>query len=105
MSGSISEVVGTLEARGIRFRVEGDKVKAVLPKPAPPDIIEAIDSLRPHRAEVRAVLESKRGADCGSPDCGGCYEVEPGRRIHPPKPSPDWLTWLRRWQSKGELVQ
>jgi hypothetical protein len=22
---------------------------------------------------------------CGSPDCGGCYEVLPGIRIHPPK--------------------
>jgi hypothetical protein len=22
---------------------------------------------------------------CGSPHCAGCYEVEDGKRIHPPK--------------------
>ncbi len=101
MSGSISEVVESLEARGIRFRVEGDKVKAVVPDPAPPDIIEAIESLRPHREEVRAVLESKSRAACVAPDCAGCYEIEPGRRIHPPKASHDWLAWLEQWQPKG----
>ena len=36
-------------------------------------------------------------ASCGQPNCAGCYELEPGRRIHPPKPSEDWLEWLKRW--------
>jgi len=43
---------------------------------------------------------------CGRPDCAGCYEVEPGRHIHPPKSSHDWLEWLARWQKpKGEPFQ
>jgi hypothetical protein len=45
-------------------------------------------------------------AACGRSHCAGCYEVEPGRRIHPPKPSREWLDWLVRWQKpKGERVQ
>jgi hypothetical protein len=43
---------------------------------------------------------------CGQPHCAGCYEVEPGRRIHPPRPSQEWLDWVARWQKpKGEHVQ
>ena len=39
---------------------------------------------------------------CGSPECGGCYEVL-GGRIHPPTPSQDWLSWLARWRQDGRL--
>ncbi len=101
MSGAIYEVVESLEARGIRFRVEGEKVKALIPDPAPPDIIQAIESLRPYKTEVRAVLESKSRAACGSTHCAGCYEIEPGRRIHPPKATRDWLAWLEQWHPRG----
>jgi hypothetical protein len=45
-------------------------------------------------------------AACGQPYCAGCYEVEPGRHIHPPKTSQEWLNWLARWnRPKGEGVQ
>ena len=40
----------------------------------------------------------KATAPCGSPHCAGCYEVKPGKRIHPPKPSEEWLEWLARWR-------
>jgi hypothetical protein len=28
---------------------------------------------------------------CGSPDCGGCYDVGDGRKIHPPKCGAGWV--------------
>ena len=37
----------------------------------------------PSHAEMSAL--------CGSPHCAGCYEVEPGVRIHPPKSGKDWV--------------
>ena len=30
-------------------------------------------------------------APCGSPHCAGCYEAEPGVRIHPPKCGKFWI--------------
>jgi len=30
-------------------------------------------------------------AACESPNCAGCYEIEPGIRIHPPKSWKDWV--------------
>jgi hypothetical protein len=44
-------------------------------------------------------------APCGSPKCQGCYEVAPGVRLHPPKPSQDWLDWLAKWQTPGAKTQ
>jgi hypothetical protein len=45
-------------------------------------------------------------AACGQPFCAGCQEVRPGQRIHPPKPSQEWLDWLARWQKpKGARIQ
>lgn len=40
---------------------------------------------------------------CGSTDCAGCYEVEPGVQIHPPKCGEEYRKWLERWQPKGKL--
>ena len=42
---------------------------------------------------------------CGDPNCAGCYEVEPGRRIHPRKSRKEWLDWLARWQPKSEAAK
>jgi hypothetical protein len=42
-------------------------------------------------------------APCGQAHCAGCYEVDSGRRIHPPKPSADWLEWLERWVPPKKL--
>jgi hypothetical protein len=35
--------------------------------------------------------------------CAGCYEVEPGVRIHPPKCGEGYRTWLERWEANGRL--
>ncbi len=97
-------IVKSLEAVGVRFRIDGEKVKAKLPEPSPPGVLEALETLRARRSEVIALLRERPNqslAPCGSPRCAGCYEVEPGRRIHPPKASRDWLTWLEQWQPKG----
>ena len=42
---------------------------------------------------------------CGSPDCAGCYLVDPatGAMIHPPKCSEDYRAWLERWEAKGRV--
>jgi len=42
-------------------------------------------------------------AACGSLHCAGCYEVEPGKRIHPPKCSKEWREWLLKWEPKGRV--
>jgi hypothetical protein len=42
-------------------------------------------------------------AACGSPYCAGCYEAEPGVRIHPPKSSEEWKEWLLKWEPKGRV--
>jgi hypothetical protein len=42
-------------------------------------------------------------AVCGSVHCAGCYEVEPGVWIHPPKSSEEWKEWLLKWEQKGRV--
>lgn len=42
-------------------------------------------------------------AACGSRNCAGCYEVEPGVRFHPPKSSEEWKEWLLKWEPKGKV--
>lgn len=37
------------------------------------------------KESVRPSKSAENSAACGSPNCGGCYEVAPGQRIHPPK--------------------
>ena len=50
-----------------------------------------------------ANLHPERLADCGCPHCAGCYEIEPGVRIHPPKTGQEYLDWLKRWEAKGRV--
>lgn len=47
--------------------------------------------------------QSEQSALCGSPCCSGCYEIEPGMRIHPPKSGEDWKQWLLKWEPKGRM--
>lgn len=84
---AVLSVVEHLEAAGVRFRLDGEKIKAKLPQPSPPEVLEALESLRARRAEVMALLRERQGqtAPCGSPQCRGCYEVEPGKFLHPPR--------------------
>lgn len=61
-------------------------------------------STRCEISEKREVSNS-RFAPCGSPDCAGCYEIEPGVRIHPPKQGAEWLAWLAKWEPKSSKIQ
>ena len=54
---------------------------------------------------VGAPVASARLPPCGDPHCAGCYEVEPGRQIHPRKSGQEWLDWLARWQPKSEATK
>ena len=102
MSAAATEILSELARRGVRVRVEGDSLK-LKPKSALDDILLA--RVREHKPEILTVLEGKGRAACGSPDYAGCYSIGvfDGRErfIHPPKPSPDWLDWLKRWERKG----
>ncbi len=94
-------VLDQLEALGVQVTPCGEDLVIRPASKVPPELKER---LRAHKAEVLAVLKARPAARalCGSPTCAGCYEVEPGRRIHPPKASRDWLDWLERWQPKGK---
>lgn len=35
--------------------------------------------------------------ECGSENCAGCYEVEPGKKIHPPRTGERWDRWREFW--------
>jgi uncharacterized protein CbrC (UPF0167 family) len=48
-------------------------------------------------------MQSQNRAACGSVHCVGCYEVEPGVRIHPPTSSEEWKEWLLKWVPKGKV--
>jgi hypothetical protein len=52
------------------------------------------------QCEISELGETR--SSCGSPDCSGCYEIEPGIHLHPPKVSRGWLEWLVRWEPKGD---
>ena len=30
---------------------------------------------------------------CSNPNCAGCYEIAPGKFIHPPKSGEEWIAW------------
>ena len=53
-----------------------------------------------------ALLRESEGREigsCGSPHCAGCYEVQPGVLIHPPKCGEDYRGWFERWETKGRV--
>ncbi|MBI1955897.1 MAG: hypothetical protein HYS38_05840 [Acidobacteria bacterium] len=58
--------------------------------------------LEPESSETPAAADesSFEVAPCGSPHCGGCYEVAPGARLHPPRISPEWRAYLDRCQTE-----
>ena len=75
-----------------------EKALAALRAISKPEPSHASEAAPPHPLEA--------SAPCGSLHCAGCYEVEPGRFIHPPKPSEEWLAWLANWQPREkEKVQ
>jgi hypothetical protein len=92
MKSALDSLIEELEAG------EGQASKAFQPMQAeqcdwPPPL-----PVREREAQGRANL-----AACSSPHCAGCYDVGDGKRIHPPKCSPEWLAWLERWKPPGTV--
>jgi len=99
------EILSELAARGVTVRAVGDALKL---RPAEALDTSLLERVKTHKPDILTVLRRANGQPlppCGSLDCGGCYDVGEGRRIHPPKPSAEWLEWLARWQPKSETVQ
>jgi len=74
-------------------------------KPSKPSSVGFDGSVSEETQIIREPAKSSDLAPCGSPNCGGCYEVAPGVRIHPPKISPEWQARFEKWQPKGKRVQ
>jgi hypothetical protein len=59
------------------------------------------------QAEARDAAELHVGhekvAHCGSPHCSGCYAVEDGKKLHPPKCGEKYRAWLVQWEAKGRV--
>jgi hypothetical protein len=99
-------VLERLEASGVRFRLDAEKIKAKLPQPSPPEVLVALETLRARHTEVMALLRERHKQTlpaCASPECVGCYRVEAGREIHAPRASEEWEAWLKRWEPKGKV--
>jgi hypothetical protein len=61
MSATVQNLLLRAESAGIRLRLDGNKLKATLPDPDDPDVLEVVDQLRRHRDEVRHLLDSRGG--------------------------------------------
>jgi hypothetical protein len=90
LSVSVLELIKSLEAGGVRFRLDGDRVKATVPDPAPLHFSETLGTLRVHRSEVVTLLrERTRRAPCAgkaSPVSQG--EAPTRSRLSGPQESP-----------------
>jgi len=107
------EIVSRIEKLGGCLAVDTDgTIRFRLPKDNP----EAKALLEEARADKESILAYLRANDsseqipgmrrlapCGSPNCGGCYDVGEGRKIHPPKCGEEYRTWLSRWEAKGKI--
>ncbi len=90
-------ILSELQRRGVSVIADGD---ALVLKPRRAVDGELLARVRQYKPEIIRALSARR-VTCGSPQCAGCYEVEPGVRIHPPKCSDDYRVWLERWEAKG----
>ena len=97
-----NEILSELARRGVSLEVIGDKLRW-RPKDAVTE--KLLEALKLVKREIIAVLS--RGRPHGPGQCpgptrwGGCYEVAPGIRMHPPKASEDWNAWFEKWQPDG----
>jgi len=101
----VVEILTELHRRGVTLTTEGDTL-CLKPRRALDDgLLARVQVAKPAILEAlrSRLLEAEAGsAACGSSHCAGCYEVEPGVRIHPPKCGEEYRGWLERWQPKGK---
>lgn len=73
MSTSLISVIEGLEAAGVCFRLDGEKIKARLPKPAPPELLQTLETLRARRVEVSTLLRERQAFTvCAHCRVAGC---------------------------------
>jgi hypothetical protein len=94
------EILTELQRRGVAVTLEGETLCLKPKRALDADLLARVREAKPALSEAL-----RTQAPCGSPHCAGCYDVGEGRKIHPPKPSREWLDWLARWHPKGERVQ
>lgn len=98
-------------SRWMAWEPKGKTSPAVEAGPAEPsepgsEGFEGFDGATSGKSEkIRGNQEPSTLAACGPPHCGGCYEVAPGVRLHPPKISPEWTEYLKRCREQGRKVQ
>ena len=93
------KILTELQQRGVSVAAEGDTL-CLKPRRALDDRL--LDRIREAKPAILEALRSTKNTPCDSPRCAGCYEVEPGVRIHPPKCGEEYRRWLERWQPKGK---
>lgn len=94
----VEALLAEFERGGGTVTVDGGKVRVKYPETQRNAIAPILVSLRQHKEEVIRFLAGNM-ALCGDSECAGCYEVEPGKRIHPRKVSE---AWLQQWKPKRE---
>ena len=102
----IAALVAQLEAQGASLDLNGEKVRLRAPADHAPSP-EVLEMLRREKQALVAFLRERKThpqvAPCGSPNCGRCYSVGDGRKIHPPKTGLEYREWLERWEGKGRV--
>ena len=107
------ELIDEVERIGGRLSADGDRLKYRLP---PGESKRLVPLLAEHKDKLLAALKQRQTmkgtapqleglAECGSPDCNGCYSIGDGRKIHPPRTGHKYLDWLKRWEPTGEQRQ
>ena len=74
---SAHNVLRRAECVGIRLRLDGNKVKAILPDSNDPRVLDVVKQLRQHREEVRFLLNQLSApiqqVDAEQPPTSPCY--------------------------------
>jgi len=98
---NVQELIASVQERGGELVLDGERIRCRLPRTT--DAPRLVEELRSRREEVIAALRERDKLSCDSPDCGGCYSIGEGKRIHPPKASPEFLAWRAKWEAGGRV--
>lgn len=104
------ELIDEVERLGGQLSINGDRLHYKLPpgesKRLVPMLAEYKDkllaALKQRQAKKAAAPQLEGLAACGDPTCNGCYDLDDGRKAHPPRTGKDYLDWLERWEPTGK---
>ena len=98
---AVRTLLADFKRAGGTVSIEAGRVRVKYPETQRNPITPVLAALRQHREEVIRFLAGSM-APCGDIACAGCYQVEPGKSIHPRKMGEAWLHWLELWKPKRE---